>query len=529
MSSSSVKFKKEITTALTQCGANLSPGIASKCMAIATNYNLSAESLAEIWEAHSMNKNVNDLNDVTFTAFRNTVIESCDQFSTSPATDIVGAVVPRTSLGKRSSPHVTPSPHDKKMKNHNLDTNNQQGISAIDAIGNDTTPPATPNKTSSLTMTKDKYASSSPATSSSSAVVTPSRPTQSDSKPKFSPKLPKYNERTNAAQIVTTYNPNNLAPLQTNEEESHTRKCEIMQPNSFPHPRHKYRHMFDPMDERSAALDKTILQMEDAMIQTYNIPTPNTLPHDEEHDSKSSNHEDTSIAPLAPVGIPSQTPQTCIGRICNEAHEGKINPTSILLEGSRHWSNGARIQIDLSMITNKNSPQNTNSSNPVQDLSLFPGQIVAIEGMNSTGRKLVASRICEGVPHPTQKSTPEQLLDFHYTRQDGKALKLMVVAGPYTTPDNLNYEPLVDLLANVREEKADVVILMGPFVDERQPLVANGEMTLDTESGDQVYVTPQNLFDGKIGQQLEEFYKETGLETQFILVPSLDDAIAEPV
>ena len=206
-----------------------------------------------------------------------------------------------------------------------------------------------------------------------------------------------------------------------------------------------------------------------------------------------------------------------------QAHEGRINATSILLEGSRQMSGGTRVEVDLAYLKEKK-----------QSYSLFPGQIVAVEGMNCTGRKLVAQRICEGVPRKPVESEVKDLLKFHHADefQGGSALQIVTASGPFTTADNLEYEPLLDLIGTVSQKKPDVLILTGPFVDMRHKAVAAGQTTLEYEGDDgkkeEILVSYEAFFANKVAGLLEELYSsDDSIQTQFILVPSLDDATAE--
>jgi DNA polymerase alpha subunit B len=203
----------------------------------------------------------------------------------------------------------------------------------------------------------------------------------------------------------------------------------------------------------------------------------------------------------------------------SQAHQGRINATSVLLEGSRHTAGGARIELDLSHLK-----EQSNIS-----YSLFPGQIVAVEGMNTSGRKLVANRICEGAAHAPLKSPVKELLNYHYESQEGLPLNLVAVAGPFTTSDNLNYQPLVDLLNSVvKKDNPDVVILTGPFVDVRHMAVKSGQTTLQDEEGEDILVPYETFFLHKIALLLEDLYAEdSSILTQFVLQPSLEDATAE--
>ena len=57
----------------------------------------------------------------------------------------------------------------------------------------------------------------------------------------------------------------------------------------------------------------------------------------------------------------------------------------------------------------------------------------------------------------------------------------MVAAGPFTTSGDIDYEPLAALLAVCRERRPDVLVLLGPFVDAEQPLLAQGCVDLTFE------------------------------------------------
>ena len=50
-------------------------------------------------------------------------------------------------------------------------------------------------------------------------------------------------------------------------------------------------------------------------------------------------------------------------------------------------------------------------------------------------------------------------------------MQVVVACGPYTTTDNLSYEPLEDLLRYIENQKPHLVILCGPFVDARHDII----------------------------------------------------------
>lgn len=182
---------------------------------------------------------------------------------------------------------------------------------------------------------------------------------------------------------------------------------------------------------------------------------------------------------------------------------------------------GARVNVDLSHLKSSN-----------QAYSLFPGQIVAIEGMNPTGRKIVAHRICEGAGHVPNASSVRELRQFHHERQDGSPIKVITASGPFTTADSMSYQPLIDLLHVIMEQSPDVVILTGPFVDMRQDAIKSGRPTIEFEDEDgstaELVVSHEAFFANKVTSVIEEaFSVDEALKTQFVFVPSVDDATAK--
>jgi DNA polymerase alpha subunit B len=86
-----------------------------------------------------------------------------------------------------------------------------------------------------------------------------------------------------------------------------------------------------------------------------------------------------NIDELVHLALPTQEEVTVAGRVCCDSH-GKLNPKSVVLEGSIDTSSGKTIPVDLSQL---------------KEYALFPGQVVAMAGHNSTGQKFVASKLFE--------------------------------------------------------------------------------------------------------------------------------------
>lgn len=192
----------------------------------------------------------------------------------------------------------------------------------------------------------------------------------------------------------------------------------------------------------------------------------------------------SEAATLYPVKEPSQDEVTVAGRIvCDVEGEGRLNPASVLLEGSRRTSGGDRVHLDLMDCKN---------------FALFPGQVVAARGMNATGTRLVVQSVEHGARLPLPRS-PVAYLEAEATRcaANGSApMRVWAAAGPYSLASDLEYQPLDDLLveATQSEPPPDVLVLSGPFVDAEHPHVRAGRMRVHNGAGELVPVSAQDLF-----------------------------------
>ncbi|XP_004627306.2 DNA polymerase alpha subunit B isoform X1 [Octodon degus] len=171
----------------------------------------------------------------------------------------------------------------------------------------------------------------------------------------------------------------------------------------------------------------------------------------EELGSKLKEHY--KIEAFTPLLVPAQEPVTLLGQIGCDSN-GKLNSKSVILEGDQEHSSGARVPVDLSEL---------------KEYSLFPGQVVIMEGINTTGRKLVATKLYEGVPLPFYQPTEEDG-DFERTM-------VLVACGPFTTSDSITYDPLLDLISIINHDQPDVCILFGPFLDAKHEQVENCLLT----------------------------------------------------
>ena len=149
---------------------------------------------------------------------------------------------------------------------------------------------------------------------------------------------------------------------------------------------------------------------------------------------------------VQPTNTGSADDVRVVGRVCMDAAgAARTSESSLMLEGSRATSHGARVPLDLSLM---------------RDFSLFPGQVVAVRGRNPTGSSLTAHEILDALP-PLPAAQPAD--EDKHARAP---LRLVVAAGPFTRPDNLLYEPLHAVIQYCAEHVPGALLLCGPFVPD---------------------------------------------------------------
>uniref|UniRef100_A0A672KSU4 DNA polymerase alpha subunit B n=1 Tax=Sinocyclocheilus grahami TaxID=75366 RepID=A0A672KSU4_SINGR len=166
-----------------------------------------------------------------------------------------------------------------------------------------------------------------------------------------------------------------------------------------------------------------------------------------------------NIEEFSPVSLPVQDSITVLGQVCCDSN-GKLNTQSVLLE-ARQEQGGRQVPVDLSEL---------------KEFSLFPGQVVVMEGMNPSGERFVATKLYEGIPLPFYcPSEGKQEMD------EGKIVSepvmVMMACGPYTPSESLTYDPLIDLITIINKDHPDVCILFGPFVDSKHEQIEKNQVT----------------------------------------------------
>lgn len=193
------------------------------------------------------------------------------------------------------------------------------------------------------------------------------------------------------------------------------------------------------------------------------------------------------------VGNPSVMSQeeiVAIGRIVPESStEDKLSRGSIGLESCRRFGFHSRVKLSF-----KDSAS----------FQFFPGQIVALKGINASGNYFSVSEILD-LP---------LLGPAAHDRND--SVSVWAASGPYSI--GLDYSPLDALLKLANEEKPKMLILMGPFVDLANPIVAQGMFRLQNNDNG----TLDDLFREQVSPRLRQINKHT----QLLIVPHTRDAVS---
>lgn len=102
---------------------------------------------------------------------------------------------------------------------------------------------------------------------------------------------------------------------------------------------------------------------------------------------------------------------------------------------------------------------------------------------------------------------------------------LVVACGPFTVCDDIEYEPLEDLLGNIREIQPNFVLLMGPFLDYNNQMIAKAECIKTLPNGEKVNIQYFQLFES-ILSRMESTLED--INTQVFIVPSVADVMHQP-
>ncbi|ODQ64213.1 DNA polymerase alpha, subunit B [Nadsonia fulvescens var. elongata DSM 6958] len=253
--------------------------------------------------------------------------------------------------------------------------------------------------------------------------------------------------------------------------------------------KYTFRTMYQKLSEASETLDEQIETFIELIKEAYTLT-------------------DEDIANPATT---SQNEVIAVGRIYSDdissKNTTKLNSKSLLLESCRRLGAGMRILLNIDKI---------------DDYVFFPGQIVAVKGINASGDYFTVTEILE-LPSLAAAATENADLKEVRARLSDTPLKIVACSGPYTTRDNLLFEPLSELITAINEKhKPDAVILMGPFIDTNHPLVQQGDFEL-TNPNFNDDATLDDLFRDRISNMI----KSINPAISVIMVPHVRDTAAK--
>ncbi|KAK4099552.1 DNA polymerase alpha, subunit B [Parathielavia hyrcaniae] len=214
-----------------------------------------------------------------------------------------------------------------------------------------------------------------------------------------------------------------------------------------------------------------------------------------------------------------------VGRIASDSLEGKLNAASLVLESCRRLGSGLRIPLNLGKL---------------KGYQFFPGQIVALRGINSSGREFTVHEVLNIPLLPNAASVPDAFLS-HLQRLRGGPdtmesddtatlpLTVLFASGPYTADDNLDFEPLHTICNEAADNYVDALVLTGPFIDMEHPLIASGDFDLPPEATyDADTATMATVFKYLVSPALNRLVAANPTVT-VLLVPSARDVLDKHV
>jgi len=208
-----------------------------------------------------------------------------------------------------------------------------------------------------------------------------------------------------------------------------------------------------------------------------------------------------------------------VGRVACDQPNGRLNAASLVLETSRRMGAGLRVPLKLEGLS----------------YDVFPGKILALRGTNVSGEYFAATEILTVplLPPPAPTPSEHDIQNDRLSGADGETrpLNIMIAGGPYTSDTNLSFAPLHALLIKAEEQRADVLILSGPFLDLEHPIVASGDFEDHLPPGAQIEpdrATLNDVFHVLIGLPLQKLVRAVPTIT-VVMVPSMRDAISKHV
>jgi DNA polymerase alpha subunit B len=161
----------------------------------------------------------------------------------------------------------------------------------------------------------------------------------------------------------------------------------------------------------------------------------------------------------------------------------KLTGDSIYLTSNIDESNNTAVRLNLDHLAR---------------CSLFPGQIISVEGKNTNGNEIVVEKI-HCMPLLDINAISNNEIEKYAHAYEKSPLEIICVSGPYFSEDS-------DAFCTFFGNDPDILIMFGPFVDKP------------------VSSSPREIFKDKILPKIEKWLSRS-MTSKVILVPSTDDII----
>ncbi|WCJ38686.1 DNA polymerase alpha subunit B [Euphorbia peplus] len=428
--------------------------ILKKCLTFCINYKLKPSDLVSSWEVYYLNRQLNE-----------SVVQN---------DEMEGFLLHLQNEQKEAIIKEEPNLHIYSIKDVDMILNGE-GEDVKEVI------PSTPPADNSLEFNSDLLDSNIKSNGTGYSTGKPLNHVTP-----FGQRTDKFIVKFNINNLLDTEDAENKRILEITEDDiikrvQPNKKCSLVVHGSGPEPGCLF--MYDRIEDRFNALDNRIKKHAAGLLSSglYEEPTDPT--------------------------VASQRNFFAVGMICCDG-EGRLNDKSILLQSSVEHSGGQRVRLD---------------THNLSQFSIFPGQIVGVEGQNPSGHCLIASKLIDSVPlspnsdeelHPAKKQALDQgtlLTDSSYTNRE---ISVLIASGPFTTIDNLMFEPLTELLAHARRKPPQLLILLGPFIDSEHPEIKKGTVRSSFD----------DIFRVEILGRLQDYVDYMGSDARVLLVPSIRDA-----
>ena len=215
--------------------------------------------------------------------------------------------------------------------------------------------------------------------------------------------------------------------------------------------KHNFRYMYEEDDVKRDAINDKCEKMLDYMsIYLQNV-----------NDEKQQNNQEVNIdEEIVSLHASNQDSQLFGGRIISLDDEKLNQHNNIGLEGDLSRSQGHQVKLKTGVL---------------KKYELFPGQIVIGRGVNSYGNSIVVDEILK-IPELPKYELDQALYQSYNQKLLKIPITMMIACGPFTPSSKdidygTSYCGLHDFIQLVNMNKPDIITLMGPFVDDRHPLL----------------------------------------------------------